>query len=167
MSKPPPHLSRSTALPALGVVAALALALTACATAEPTTKSAAPTTRQTATTPAPDTTSASPTPAASTATPTKTPPPDVTQSGPRTVVITVRGRTVDPKPGSVKVKKGEDVLLVVTTEKASELHVHGVDVEKETKAGKPVQIPLSFDETGSFEVELHDPALLLTKFVVS
>jgi plastocyanin len=94
-------------------------------------------------------------------------PPDMQQGGPKTVVIMVNGRTVNPKPGSVKVKRGEEVLLVVITDHDSELHVHGVDVEKETTAGEPTQVPLTFDETGSYEVELHEPELLLTKFVVS
>lgn len=165
MSNPPQHRPRFTAAIALVVAA---LALPACTSAETTPNSGLATTGTQAATSPSDTASASPTPSATAGTPSRTTSPTgVQQSGPRTVAITVRGRTVDPKPGSVKVKKGEDVLLVVTTEKASELHIHGVDVEKETKAGKPVRIPLSFDETGSFEVELHDPALLLTKFVVS
>jgi hypothetical protein len=94
-------------------------------------------------------------------------PPDMSQGGPRTVVINVHGKDVTPKPGSIKVKKGEQLLLVVVTDQDGELHIHGLDIEKKTKKGLPTQIPLVFHETGSFEVELHDPALLLTKIVVS
>jgi hypothetical protein len=96
-----------------------------------------------------------------------TPPADQQQGGPKTIVMIVKGKTVSPKTGTFKVKKGEPVLLVVVTDTDNKLHIHGADVEKETKAGKPTQVPLTFDEVGSYEVELHDPELLLTKIVVS
>jgi hypothetical protein len=94
-------------------------------------------------------------------------PPDLAQGGPKTVVITVAGKNVTPRPGKVAVKKGEQVLLVVITDADNEVHVHGVDIEKATKRATPTQIPLTFKDKGSYEVELHDPELLLTKFVVS
>jgi hypothetical protein len=94
-------------------------------------------------------------------------PRDLSQGGPKTVVITVAGKKVSPKPGKVEVKKGEPVLLVVITDSDNEVHVHGADIEKETKRAQPTQIPLTFKEKGSFEVELHHPELLLTKFIVS
>lgn len=99
--------------------------------------------------------------------PSESAPPDFQQGGPKTVVVMVKGKAVEPKPGTVKVKKGDPLLLVVITDKDGEVHIHGVDIEKSTKAGQPTQIPLTFDEAGSYEVELHDPALLLTKIVVS
>lgn len=94
-------------------------------------------------------------------------PPDMAQGGPKTVVITVRGKNINPKPGKVDVKKGEPVLLVVITDSDNEVHVHGADIEKATKKATPTQIPLTFRQKGTFEVELHHPELLLTKFVVS
>jgi hypothetical protein len=96
-----------------------------------------------------------------------TPPTDQQQGGPKTIVMIVKGKTVSPKTGTFKVKKGEPVLLVVITDTDNELHIHGAEIEKPTKAGKPTQVPLTFDEVGSYEVELHDPELLLTKIVVS
>jgi hypothetical protein len=89
------------------------------------------------------------------------------QGGPKTIVMIVKGKTVSPKTGTFKVKKGEPILLVVITDTDNELHIHGAGIEKVTSAGKPTQVPLTFDEVGSYEVELHDPELLLTKIVVS
>jgi plastocyanin len=113
----------------------------------------------------PSSSSSSSQPAASVA---QTPSVTASPSGPvvRTVGVAVRGRRVDPKPGSVRLAVGERVDLVVTSDVANKVHVHGFDVEKRVPAGGTVRIPLRGSARGAFEVETHDPELLLTKIVV-
>jgi plastocyanin len=82
------------------------------------------------------------------------------------VVVTVDGKTVTPAPASVQVRAGEPVTLTVTSRAANELHVHGVDVEKSLPAGTPVSVDLTFPDPGVYEVETHEPSLLLLRFTV-
>jgi plastocyanin len=78
--------------------------------------------------------------------------------------VTVVGKTVTGVPTRITVSPGEKVRLVVTADRTSELHVHAADpeVETHTQEGQPVTV--EFDakkEPGLYEVEMHDPDLLL------
>ena len=84
----------------------------------------------------------------------------------RTVRITVNGTDIEPPPGRVELPVGSSLRLVVTVDRADELHVHGFDVEKPVAAGRPTSITLTGRDPGVYEVELHEPALLLTRLVV-
>jgi heme/copper-type cytochrome/quinol oxidase subunit 2 len=80
--------------------------------------------------------------------------------------ISVQGRNVTPAPGRRTVSVGDRVQLVVTTDTANELHVHGVEIEKETKPGVPVTVNFTVKDPGIYAVELHHPELLLVQLVV-
>jgi hypothetical protein len=69
--------------------------------------------------------------------------------------------------GRVKVAVGTSVALVVTSDVADQVHVHGYDIEKELSPGTPVT--LTFDATiaGVFEVELHHANTVLLRLQVS
>ena len=78
--------------------------------------------------------------------------------------MTVSGKTVSGVAPRVTLSPGEKVKLVVTADRTSELHVHAADPELEThtQADKPVTV--EFDakkEPGLYEIEMHDPDLLL------
>ena len=79
----------------------------------------------------------------------------------RTIAISVRGRTIVPKPSSVSIKKGETLRVVVTTGRDDRLHAHGFGLEKPLLAGQPTTVDLVGAEPGQYEIETHDPALLL------
>ena len=84
------------------------------------------------------------------------------------VALTVEGTTVTGST-RIQVAPGQHVRLTVTADRSSELHVHAADpeIESETKAGEPVTV--EFDapgEPGVYEVELHDPDLLLLEVEV-
>jgi hypothetical protein len=80
--------------------------------------------------------------------------------------ITVKGSTVTPPPGTVDVKAGCEVDLTITADRTSEVHVHVVDLEKPITAGKPLRVTFTPTQQGVYEVELHDPDLLLVKLAV-
>jgi heme/copper-type cytochrome/quinol oxidase subunit 2 len=84
----------------------------------------------------------------------------------RTVVVTVTGRTVSPAPATVDVRAGAPVRLTVTSDATNQLHVHGLDLEKPLVAGQPLTLDLSFPDPGVYEVETHEPSLLLLRFAV-
>ncbi len=66
----------------------------------------------------------------------------------------------------VEVDTGERVLLVVTSDIADEVHVHGVDVGREVEAGTTVEVDFTADIPGVFEIELEAQGLPLVELVV-
>ena len=52
-----------------------------------------------------------------------------------TIQVAVKDGKVTPATHRVPVAKGDTVKLVVTTDTADEVHVHGVDIEKATSPG--------------------------------
>ena len=80
--------------------------------------------------------------------------------------ITVKGSTVTPAPGTTEVKAGCQVDLTVTADRTSEVHVHVIELEKPITAGQPLHITFTPTQPGVYEVELHDPDLLLVKLAV-
>jgi hypothetical protein len=78
--------------------------------------------------------------------------------------VTVVGKTVTGVPTRITVSPGEKVKLVVTADRTSELHVHAADPELETHTQEGQPVTVEFDakkEPGLYEVEMHDPDLLL------
>ena len=127
---------------------------------------AAPAAPGAATTSASTSASGTATGSASPGTTTATSPPVTTSDSTRTITVEVRGRTVTPKPGTVEVEAGEPVRLVITSDRANEVHLHGVEIEKALPAGEAVTITFTPREQGVFEVETHDPQLVLLKLAV-
>ena len=70
-------------------------------------------------------------------------------------VVTIRGG--DPVDGIVRAEahKGEPVVVVVRSDVADEVHVHGYDLTADVAPGKPVRIEFAANLTGRFEIELE------------
>ncbi|NHC13019.1 cupredoxin domain-containing protein [Motilibacter deserti] len=84
----------------------------------------------------------------------------------REVKVTVAGGKVTPPPSHVDVTKGTVVRIIVTSDVADEMHVHGYDLEGELPAGQPGSVEFTANRTGSFEVETHESGLLLFQLLV-
>jgi hypothetical protein len=131
------------------LTAALVLALSSCAGtdpgAAPASDSAAPSTSG-----APET-SAAQTPS--------------TPAGQR-IEVTVTRDQVSGDTGRVSVPLGEPVTLVVTSDVADEVHLHGYDLTAALEPGTPTE--LAFDATipGVFEAELHEAGTVLLSLQV-
>ncbi|WP_199537260.1 hypothetical protein [Spongiactinospora gelatinilytica] len=69
-------------------------------------------------------------------------------------------------PDLVEARTGETVQIVVTSDVADELHVHGYDRTAELVAGRPSTLTLTAGIPGVFEVEVHENGLLLTRLRV-
>ncbi len=80
--------------------------------------------------------------------------------------ITVRGNQVTPRPGTVDVRSGCQVEMLITADRANELHVHVADLVEKVAAGRPLTVAFTAGQPGVYEVELHDPELLLVKLAV-
>jgi hypothetical protein len=83
------------------------------------------------------------------------------------IVVTVSGGQVTGDTGRVPVAVGEQVTLVVTSDVADELHLHGYDLRTALTAGTPAELSFQATVPGVFEVELHDAGTVLLTLQVS
>lgn len=84
--------------------------------------------------------------------------------GANAVITVVRGKVSGPD--RVEVNQGQRVRLVITSDRADQVHVHGYEIEKPLPAGRPVTIELTATKTGLFEIETHEGGRLLTQLLV-
>ena len=86
-------------------------------------------------------------------------------AGQRIEVVVTAGR-VSGDTGRVPVAAGEHVTLVVTSDAADEVHVHGYDLDAELSPGQPTEIAFDATIPGVFEVELHEAGTRLLSLQV-
>ena len=72
------------------------------------------------------------------------------------IEVQVSGGQVSGDTGRVPVAAGEHVTLVITSDVADEVHVHGYDLEAELSPGQPTELVFDATIPGVFEVELHE-----------
>lgn len=75
--------------------------------------------------------------------------------------VTIVKGAVKGGPQSFKVQQGDKVKLVVTSDEANEVHVHGVDVARDIPAGGTATIAFTADEQGSYEIEIEETGVLI------
>ena len=78
-----------------------------------------------------------------------------------TFTAQLTGGAVVGGPQVFKVRKGDDVKLVISSDMADSVHVHGVDIERGIPANGTATIMFSPKDQGSFEVEMHDSGALV------
>ncbi len=84
----------------------------------------------------------------------------------RTIRIVVAGGRPQGGIQRPSVKQGRRVVLVVRSDVADEVHVHGYDLMKDVEAGGTVRIAFKATVPGRFEVELEDLGLQLADLTV-
>ena len=91
---------------------------------------------------------------------------DTTAAGPTTVDIVVK----DGKPeGGIKratIKQGDDVVLVVHSDVADEIHLHGYDLMQDVEAGGTAKITFVANVAGQFEAELEQRGVQIAQLTV-
>jgi plastocyanin len=149
----PARPSRALAASALAVV----LPLAACAGTDPSDDGGAVTSASSSTSSsAPEVTSEE--------TPEDAAPP--AEAGQR-IEVQVTGGQVSGDTGRVPVAVGTEVTLVITSDAADEVHVHGYDLTADLAPGTPAEIPFTATIPGVFEVELHEAGTALLALQVS
>jgi len=85
----------------------------------------------------------------------------------KVVRITVKGGA--PVGGIVRasVTKGDKVTLVVTSDVADEVHLHGYDLMKDVEAGGTVRLTFVAKLPGRFEAELEDAGAQIAELTVN
>ena len=67
-------------------------------------------------------------------------------------------RAHEPSGGvrRIEAKKGEFVRLLVESDAADEIHLHGYDLTRKARPGEPARFSFRADVEGIFEVESHE-----------
>lgn len=86
----------------------------------------------------------------------------------QTITIDLENGKPTEKVGpSVTVAKGDKLTLVITSDKAYEVHVHGLDISIDVQPGDTVTKTFTIDlAAGSYEVEVEETGFLLFNLVV-
>jgi hypothetical protein len=82
------------------------------------------------------------------------------------IVVAVANGKVSPPTHRVKVSKDTHIRLLVTSDKADEVHVHGYNIERPLAAGKQATIEFVANQVGLFEIETHKSGLQLVQLEV-
>jgi hypothetical protein len=93
---------------------------------------------------------------------TQPPPPP----GPTEIrIVVVNGA---PRGGIVResVDQGDRVVLVVRSDVADHVHLHGYDIMRDVAPGKPARLPFRATIPGRFEVELEDRGVQIADITV-
>jgi hypothetical protein len=99
---------------------------------------------------------------ATTAPPTTTAP---EETGVLTIRLDVAAGTV-PDVRRLSVRRGREVELVVTSEVADHVHVHGYDLFADVGPGSPGTLRFTADAPGRFEIELEESHLQIAELEV-
>jgi ABC-type Fe3+-hydroxamate transport system substrate-binding protein len=80
-------------------------------------------------------------------------------------IVVVNGQ---PQGGIVRqtVSKGDRVVIVVKSDVADEIHLHGYDKSTDVKAGGTARLPFTADLPGRFEVELESRGVQIADLTV-
>jgi hypothetical protein len=82
------------------------------------------------------------------------------------IVVEVKGNKVSGVEDTVEVAVGDEVILVVSSDKPDEVHVHGYDQTDDVGPKERAEIEFTADIPGVFEVELEEAAQLLFELQV-
>jgi ABC-type glycerol-3-phosphate transport system substrate-binding protein len=87
-------------------------------------------------------------------------------AGPTEIAIVVENGA--PKGGIVRktVNQGDKVVLVVTSDVADEIHLHGYDKSRDVEAGGTVRLPFTATIPGRFEAELESRGVQIADITV-
>lgn len=97
--------------------------------------------------------------------PTSEPPATTAEPGPLRIKVDVYDGLAQGEP-RVVVERGEEVELVVTSDAADEVHLHGYDLKADVTPDAAAVIRFVANLPGIYEVELEDAGLLLVELEV-
>lgn len=80
--------------------------------------------------------------------------------------IAVSDGEVAGGPARIETPVGGDVTIVVSSDVADTVHLHGYDIEVPVAPGEPVTLTVTADIPGVFEIELEEAGLKIGELVV-
>jgi FtsP/CotA-like multicopper oxidase with cupredoxin domain len=83
------------------------------------------------------------------------PPPPPPEPEPEVTRLRIRGGAVVGGTRDIEVESGDTVRIVVASDAADEIHLHGYDITRNAAPGQPARFRFTADAEGSFEIESH------------
>jgi hypothetical protein len=83
-----------------------------------------------------------------------------------TLAIVVRGGVPEGGIQRLTVSRGEEVRIVVRSDAADEVHLHGYELVRRVAPGAPAQFRLTATTPGRFEIETHERHVLVGELEV-
>jgi PBP1b-binding outer membrane lipoprotein LpoB len=116
-----------------------------------------------------DSTTASSTETTTETTTTQTTTTDTTTAAEKPTVVNIVVVNAAPQGGIVRqtVNKGDRVVLVVRSDVADEIHLHGYDLSRDVTAGGTARLPFTATLPGRFEVELESRGVQIADLTVN
>jgi hypothetical protein len=93
--------------------------------------------------------------------------PATTTAPTKTVTITVENAVPVGGIQRASVSKGDEVTLVVHSDVADEIHLHGYDLKQDVAAGGTAKITFVADVAGRFEAELEEHGTQIADLTVN
>ena len=93
--------------------------------------------------------------------------PEPAPAGPTSFRVTAKGGRPVGGVQHFAARKGERVRIVVRSDVADHVHLHGYDIMRDVAPGAPAQLVFTANLTGAFEVELEDSGLQIAEVAVS
>ena len=92
-----------------------------------------------------------------------------TTSSEKPTVVSIVVVNAAPQGGIVRqtVNKGDRVVLVVKSDVADEIHLHGYDLSRDVTAGGTARLPFTATLPGRFEVELESRGVQIADLTVN
>jgi hypothetical protein len=87
-------------------------------------------------------------------------------AGPVTITVQIKGGKPVGGIQRATATKGQQVALVVRSDVADEVHVHGYDLHKDVASGGTVRIRFTASIAGVFEAELESRKLQIAELTV-
>lgn len=84
------------------------------------------------------------------------PPPPAQPTRRKATRIELRDHTVVGGSATIEVQKGDRVRVVVSSDRADDIHLHGYDIERTVAPDKPATFNLRASIEGIFELESHE-----------
>ena len=93
---------------------------------------------------------------------------DTTTTAAKPVEVAIVVENGAPQGGIVRqtVDKNDQVVLVVTSDVADEIHLHGYDKAKDVAAGGTIRLPFKATIPGRFEAELESRSVQIAEITV-
>lgn len=77
------------------------------------------------------------------------------EATPLVFALVARNNKLVSGPPVIKVQKGDEVTITITSDKADKLHLHGYDLHADLQPGKTATLKFKANLTGRFTYELH------------
>lgn len=81
--------------------------------------------------------------------------------------ITIKDGQPEGGVAELTYNKGDEIDIIVDSDTASEVHLHGFDVMQDVKAGGTTEFKVPADLEGEFEMELEDTKTQIAQITVN